>query len=185
LFTLLTFLTSCGQTPTDTAKKEAITILRYGLPGPDLYEYNEVARKYNFKLISVAGCIVSPQLSDSVVKHNKMSYEKLDKLNGANWQDKYKKDVQESYSRDTTMVNVLKKEKFIQDQYVKEHKHGNGLIYLVDSALTENIYRINVIGYLDTTSTLVSFFRVVMDYDKLKIISRENNVLPLEIEKEY
>jgi len=157
--------------------------LRYGLPGPDLYEYSLVARKYNFKLITVAGCIVDDAVRDSVNKHNKIAYTRLDKINGKDWQTNYEKDVRSTYSKDSTMIELLKNETFIKKRDAEQNKHGNGLIYLMDSALASEVYRINVIGYLDSTSTLVSFFRVYIDYRELTIVKKEENILPFEIEK--
>jgi hypothetical protein len=174
----LNLLSSCfTHAQNDTSKTEEITIMTYGLPGPDEYEYHKIAKKYHYKLVTVGGCIVSDSLIDAVRKHNKIAYEKLDKINGNNWQEQYEKDVQSAYTRDSTIIEFVKKQKFIREQNAIEKKYGNGLQFIVDTELPSNIYRVNVMGYLDSTSQFVSFYRVFVKFDNLTIVDKEANII--------
>jgi hypothetical protein len=172
LLLLMISLVSGGKVYTPDTDKE-ITILRFGYPSQALYQYSRLAHKYHFKLISVGGCMVSHHLVDSVDKHNKVAEAELDSLNGPVWRDAYETDVWTTYQRDTTMAAALKKEAYIHDLMDKEWKRGNGLYFYVDSDLTDNVYRIDVMGYQDTTSDFVSFFNIYMNYPKLSILRKE------------
>jgi len=154
-----------------------ITVLTYGYPTMYVFQEGKVARKYGFRHISVADCNVTDRLKDSVGKVNKIAFEKIEKLNGKDWLEKYKNDILTEFSRDSTIITKIENLNFIKDKDNELGKRNNGLDFFVDSVLGQDIYRVNILGYLDSTSELVSYFRVYYNYRLLDTISIDKKIL--------
>jgi hypothetical protein len=182
IFLCLTTTIAYGQKSHANLKdeKDTLTLLTIGLPSTDLYQYIKTAPKYNFKLIWIDGCTVDQKTIDSMHKHNQVVDSLLDIINEVGWRDKYEKEVKERYSRDSTLIVNLKRDKLIKKQLAEQKKHGNGLQFYVDSVIDNNTFRIQVHGYLnDKYGSRGSYYRIIMRYSDLKIISIDDSLIVL------
>ncbi len=180
-FFLTTILTYGQNSHADSKdRKDTLTLLTAGFPGPDLYQYIKIAPKYNFKLIWIGGCTVDQETIDSMYKHNQVVDSLLNIINEVGWHDKYEKEVKETYSRDSNLIAALKRTKFIKRQLSEQEKHGNGLQFYVDSAIDNNTFRIQVQGYLnDHYANRGSYYRVIMRYSDKKILSIDDSIIKI------
>ncbi|ASZ11726.1 hypothetical protein KTO58_16300 [Chitinophaga pendula] len=98
-------------TPTDSL----LTILTYGLPLFDEYNSREtVARKFGFRTIAVAGCVVTQELIDSVKKENKWVYQQLARRWGPNWETNYEQQARQWAAEQEKVAALVRKQSFIQ-----------------------------------------------------------------------
>jgi hypothetical protein len=115
---------------------------------------------------------------DSIGRHNDEVDSILNKINGDGWREKFERQVVQIFQRDSCLINKLKSKKFIKRKLAIQKKNGNGFVYFVDSALTEDIYRIQVIGYLnDKYGTIGSHCRVIMRYSNKNILSIDDSFI--------
>jgi hypothetical protein len=68
----------------------------YGLPNPPYQQKAEevISRKWGFSTKSVAGCVVTEGLLDSVKQHNLAVDKSLSAKYGKDWNDRYRKELE-------------------------------------------------------------------------------------------
>ena len=99
------FMLSCNRTNQKHGNNNASTdtlprILTYGLKDKNRWEAVQlVAARYGFTYYSVAGCVVSHALMDSVKRENQIVYAVLDYRLGKNWQQRFLQDVDTMYQQ--------------------------------------------------------------------------------------
>lgn len=181
LLIILIFALSCSsknrQSVSTVGQDTLIKVLSYGYPSMYAFQQDKVAHKYGFRFITVADCEVTDKLVDSVATINKIAYLKIEKLNGKDWNERYERDILTEFTRDSTIIAKIEKLDFIKDKDRELEKWGNGLDFFVDSSLGQDIYRVNVLGYLDSTPELVSYFRIFYSYIRLDTISVNKKIL--------
>lgn len=171
-----------GQNPFTTFKieKKDLVIICIGQPGPMSNHYDRVAPKYNFNYDNWGEPNLTQTELDSIWAHNKKIDSILDIINGKDWHDRFNEEVKQIYQRDSNLVANLKTYKFIKQGLAKQKKYGNGFTYFVDSMLTEDIYRIQVLGYLnDHYSNRGSYYRVIIRYSDKKILSIDDSIIKI------
>jgi hypothetical protein len=185
LLTLITFLISnivFGQNPFTTfnIEKKNLVIISIGHPGPMSYHADRLAPKYNFNYDNWGEPNLTQTELDSIWAHNENVDSILDVINGKNWRDRFNEEVKQIYQRDSILIVNLKTHKFIKQGLAKQKKHGNGFNYFVDSTLSKDIYRIQVLGYLnDHYSNRGSYYRVIMRYSDKKILSIDDSIIKI------
>lgn len=92
LCALVSLMTGCGQ----TVGPKSLTILELGLPPKNDYRNARsiIADKWGFDFKSVAGCVVTDHLIDSVKAHNTFVEARLDSLFGADWEERFDLEVE-------------------------------------------------------------------------------------------
>lgn len=71
---------------------EDLKIVTVGLPFFSNKELNGITKKYGFKNVNF-GCIVTQHELNGINSYNSEMKRHLDKKNGLNWQQKYKKEI--------------------------------------------------------------------------------------------
>lgn len=171
-----------GQNPFTTFKiaKKDLVIISIGHPGPMSNHYDRLAPKYNFNYENWGEPNLTQIELDSIWAHNEKVDSILDVINGKDWRVRFNDEVKHLYKRDSNLVAHLKTHKFIKQGLAKQKKHENGFIYFVDSTLTEDIYRIQVLGYLnDLYSNRGSYYRVIMRYSDKKVLSIDDSIIKI------
>ncbi|MFK7785634.1 MAG: hypothetical protein AB8B56_10990 [Crocinitomicaceae bacterium] len=112
---VLLALTSSGLfAQADSSEK--FVLLEYGFPQED--EYYEVRsnidKKWNISHKSVAGCIVSDELVDSVRIFNDQTHLRLVKAYGEDWNDRYSRELTESFRQRQIVVRQQKVDTIIR-----------------------------------------------------------------------
>jgi len=74
---------------------------------------NLVALKYGFYYHSMGGCVISPELEDSIRRDNKTTDSILEKLHGKGWQDRYNAEVAELMCYLDEATALVEKEPYI------------------------------------------------------------------------
>jgi hypothetical protein len=181
LLIILFLIGSCSinKTPNYTiiGNDTLIKVLTYGYPPRDYFQRNKVARKYGYIIESVAKCEVNQQLIDSVKVEDEIAFKEIEKLNGKDWQERYERDVEDEFKRDSIIVDEVEKLDFIKEKEEELKKSNNGLNYFVDSILADDIYQVNVTGYLVPTTDYVSYYRVFYNYSNHEIDSVGNKII--------
>ena len=162
-----------AQVDSTVRDSKKIKILTYGLANYIRdYEEDRIAARYGFTIWSVAGCVVGKQLMDSVEHHNDTAYSEIDKINKPGWRNKYNSEVDSAYKRDTILIRAVKSIHEV-NEWIKS-KPKTDLMYYVDSALSNNVYRISILSLDDSKTRLISLYRVYISYKTLKMVRKEN-----------
>ncbi len=158
---------------------DTLSIWTFGYPSSSLYQYTKLAPKYHFKLIYIGGCTISQDRISAALKHNKMADSLLDIINGKDWRGKYESEVNQTYHQDSIIISKIKSAPFIQEQIAIQTRNNNGFVYCVDSFLSNDLYRVQVYGYLsDLDASYGSYYRVIIRLSDLEIISIDDKRIP-------
>lgn len=176
IFLIMILSCSSKNTRSNNQNDAIIRVLTYGYPPHDDYQRSKIAKKYGFRLVPIAGCLITKELQDSAERINRLAFDKIEKLNGSNWIERYESDVLSEFKRDSVIISKIKKLDFIESKNKELAKLGNGLHFLVDSLVGKETYRVSIESYLDTTHKWVSFFRIYFNYSNLAIDSIDKNI---------
>lgn len=85
------------QESTDTI----FTLLTYGFPNRDREKVRDIiAKTWGIRFYAVAGCLVTKDLIDSVKTNNDHVNKLIEKKYGANWQEKFEKEVNTEFKKE-------------------------------------------------------------------------------------
>ena len=176
---LLTVLTGCKQN-SQTDKQKAIQLdtskkLRlhtYGGP-PDMERQsaeNVIADKWGIEYFSVAGCLVTQEIIDSVAKHNKEVEALIENKYGKLWQTSFDKEVEEELIKQKVASSLLDKETIIINKRKELEVEGNGLHYYF-RPINKSEYKVSATGWgqINGKDEYVSYFRYLVDIENKKV----------------
>ncbi len=144
-----------------------LTILEYGLP-PAMHYINAretVANKWGIQFISVAGCVVSSHLMDSVKKHNERTYTKIVEKFGKDWNINFDQEVQKELQIQDIVVQLIKSETYIIKLDSTLRSKNNGLYYDLTPEVTEKVYSAIIYGWGDWNgkTRIVKYYKLLID----------------------
>ena len=156
LFTVL-LATACHQPkkvdkPVAKQPKQEVQKLEYwtyGLPNP-AYKPNAEAvlsRKWGFVTKSVAGCVVTPGLLDSVALHNKAVDKSLLAKYGKNWNDRYTKELAAEVVRQKKVADILDRDPDLNIKRNQIEKEDGALNYYMWPSTNQEMYEVTVTGW--------------------------------------
>lgn len=187
LIILSILVQSCNkqEKKVDTLKTESdYTILTYGLPNMERQNSrNIIAEKWKIKFKSVAGCMVSEQLLDSVKTINGRVDKNLEKKYGKNWNQKFEKEIDEEYERYKQITAILEKVDFIKKRDEQMGIEGNGLDYYMTPIKNSPAdYDVSVEGWstIDNKDVWVSYYRMRVNCKTKKYILLEDKIEKIE-----
>ncbi len=175
LIILTILIQSCNEQgkKVDTSKTEnEDTLLIYGLPNMERQNSrNVIAKKWGIKFKSVAGCIVTDELVDSVKTVNDRVNKSIEKKFGKNWNDKFEREIEEEYEKEKKLTTVLDKIDFIKKKGDQMSKEGNGLHYYmtpIENSMTDYNVSVEGWGIIDNKDVWVSYYRLTVNYKTKK-----------------
>lgn len=181
LFTLLVlFALSCKnqsankQNNSKTADT-TLTLLTYGEPYRERDRAEDVvAKKYGFKILAVAGCVVSEDLIDSVDRVNKRVNKLLDQRLGPNWRPGYEKEVDTMMEWQLQVEALVKKQPYI----TATEKEMQGLSYFIDPIEQPNTFFVKAYGWGkgDSEYVLYSYYKLTVDLAKQVVIKNSDTL---------
>ncbi|SHF98423.1 hypothetical protein [Chryseobacterium sp. OV279] len=185
LIVLTILIQSCNEQEkkVDALKTENdYTLLMYGLPDMERQNSrNIIAEKWAIKFKSVAGCVVSKELVDSVKTINDRVNKNIEKKYGKNWNAQFEKEIGEEYEKEKQITAILDKVDFIRKRDDQMDKEGNGLVYYmtpIENSTTD--YKVSVEGWdtINDKDVWVSYYRMTANYK-----TKEYKLLEDKIEK--
>jgi hypothetical protein len=152
------------------------TLLTYGLPNMEIQNSRYIiARKWEIKFKSVAGCIVTEELVDSVNTINERVNKNIENKYGKNWNDKFEKEIAEEFEKEKVVTAILDKVDFIKKKNDQMELEGNGLQYYMTPIENTTDYSVSVEGWgtIDNKDAWVSYYRMTVNYEtkKYKLLS--------------
>ncbi|RZJ64483.1 MAG: hypothetical protein EOO47_26970 [Flavobacterium sp.] len=172
---LLVILTILIQSCNEQDKKVNIvktendyTILTYGLPNMERQNSsNVIVRKWGIKFKSVAGCVVTEALTDSVKTVNKTVNKNIQDKYGKNWSDKFEKEIDEEFEKEKLITAILDQVNFIKKKDDQMDLEGNGLHYYMIPIANSTEYNVSVEGWgiIENKDAWVSYYRMTVDYN--------------------
>jgi hypothetical protein len=153
------------KTKINSRKTETAVVWRSGLPNLEREEAeNVIAKKWGFKFHRVAGCDVSPHLSDSIDRHNKEAESIVALLHGASWQNRFDIEVDREVEVEKRIEAILYKLTDIRKKDAELEKVGNGLHFYM-TPLKDSIYKVSIEGYSmqPKSGKWVSYFRALVN----------------------
>ncbi len=154
------------------AADTSLKILTYGLANIEQQRaMNTLAKKYSFHYYSVAGCIVSKQLLDSVDKENDKVYNILKERYGKDWRLTFATEVDTMQKLQHDVEELVKKERYIRDKERELWKEENGLDYLINPTTQTNIFTVKVYGWgtWNGESELLVYYKLSVDLNKKRV----------------
>jgi hypothetical protein len=164
-FTLITYQKS-QKTLQTHALDSSFRLLTYGEPLDLEREVasSVVGSKWGISHYSVAGCVISDQLVDSVEKHNEIIGKRLSKAYGANWQAGFDKEVAEELRKEKIASSLLREDPRIIIKQRALEKEGNGLHFFYEP-LGHNTYLTDVRGWgkFNNKTAMLSYYKYLVD----------------------
>lgn len=109
LFVFAQFNVCFGQT-----SNEKYRILVSGMQNGDMQLARDmISEKWGIELYSVATCMVSKELRDSIKKHNSAVGPLIAKKYGENWQEKFSEEIEIEFRRQVDVRAILDEADFI------------------------------------------------------------------------
>jgi len=160
------------------------TLLTYGLPNMERQNSrNVIAEKWEIKFKSVAGCMVSEELVDSVKTINDRVDKNLEKKYGKYWNEKFEKEIDEEYEREKQITAILDKVDFIRKRDEQMGKEGNGLdYYMTPIKNSPTDYDVSVEGWstIKNKDMWVSYYRMRVNCKTKKYKLLEDKIKTIE-----
>ena len=155
----------------DTRNDTVPTVLTYGFRIMELEIAKVVvAKKYGFRFLSVAGCMVTPQFVDSVKKENDATYAILEKRLGKNWKKRFDKEVEKVKEIQYRIEALAMKEPYIIAKQQELAKHNNSLNFLITPLPDSKEWEVKAYGWEteEYTEQLI-FYKMKADPRKNKV----------------
>lgn len=160
------------QTTKGIAKDKGLRILVYGL-GDRYYDraLNTVAGKYGFSYLPVAGCVVTPELRDSVFKENNITYSILEQKFGQGWRSRFEVEVDTMYQWQKEVQALVENEKYIADKKKELGKADDELYYAITPATQINVFNVNAYSWTikNDKHIIVVYYKLSVDLKNRKI----------------
>lgn len=166
-----------GKVVSKADSTERTVFYTYGLPNSVESETatSVVAAKWGFGYKSVAGCMVSEKLLDSVQKHNELVKQGLIIKYGKDWQERFNREVATELAAYKRVIALLDKQKQNIHKRTELEKEGNGLQYYISPTGKERLYQAKAVGWgkLNGKDAYVSYYKYVVDLNKatVKLVS--------------
>ncbi|MBI5373014.1 MAG: hypothetical protein HZA79_13410 [Sphingobacteriales bacterium] len=109
--------------PYVTAQKPANSykyrLLTYGLRDDTRRNASSIIQqKWKIEIYSVAGCIVTQQLEDSVKRENDKTYKLIENEYGKGWENKFDAEVENEYKIEAQIDSLVKKQAYIENKEI-------------------------------------------------------------------
>lgn len=186
---LLLGLTICSSVngQLDTVENTMV-LLEYGLPPGNVYldARATIADNWGIKFNSVAGCIVSEHLTDSVRKHNKTTYAKIIDKFGKEWQTQFDEEVDKELKIQIIVRELISTQPYIIKLDSTLAVDGNGLHYFLtpENSNSRTTYLAVVFGWGDWNGDikLVTYYELTinMTTKNVEIVSDKIELLGTE-----
>ncbi|RZL62020.1 MAG: hypothetical protein EOO93_10865 [Pedobacter sp.] len=165
---------SCRETvkkPQDVQpKKIAVKPLEYLTYGLQREIYRQeaeqiVAFRLGFKYKSVAGCLVTEKLVDSVKLHNDTVNQILTKMHGHKWKEQFDKAVDSEIITDKMIFSILDQQALNKQSKARLRNTGYNLFYELEPIINSKYYIASAKSFISYKGhdRLVSFQRYHVD----------------------
>ncbi len=165
-----------------TPPKQKLTILEYGYPLPNDYRNAQptVAERWGIEFKSVAGCMVTEHLIDSVKQHNKLAHAQIVGKFGQEWRELFDQEVEVELSIQLNIRELIDSQVYIHNLDSTLRTEGNGLLYLLTSVNTEEVYSAIVCGWGDWNGKIefLQYYRLIIN-QRIGSVEVENDVIEL------
>jgi hypothetical protein len=153
-----------AQTKTINQK---LRLLVYGLPDFKRQNAENVtAQKWGIEFYSVAGCLVTKELVDSVEKHNNTVKPLIIKKYGKDWSDKFDKEVDVEFQTEKKVTALIDQLNYIKKRQAEMEKEGNGLHYIMTPVANSTKYNASIQGWgkWNGQDEWVTYYKLLVDY---------------------
>lgn len=119
--------------------------LSYGFPNFQRIKLEDgISKKWKIKTISVAGCIVTEKLMDSVRIENEKTNVALQKKYGKNWQKDYEKDIEDFTIKQVDIMDVLITNKTFRNELAKYKIEIDDVEKDAEELDRQDFYKVNI-----------------------------------------
>lgn len=190
---ILLIFCSCNQHSNTDSKISNPSIsnkkFRLLIYGPGEENQKEAARylvgkKWGIEFLIQGGCIIEPDLRDSIVKENIRVESLLENKYGIDWRWDFQKEVNEELIRQNEVIELVDKEINVIS---KKRELENEDIYWLEYTsrpITQSEYKVNVYGnkLINGNRETVSYFRFYVNIEKHSVILISDNIIRIENE---
>jgi len=160
--------------------KGRLVYLTYGFPLVPITENAQrvTANRWGFTYKSVAGCLVTRELMDSVGVHNSLVSGILIKSHGRSWGHKFDDEVLSEYKREESIDTIIRNLTYVKKKDTLLKKEGNGLHLKMDPIPGTTEYDVEATGWLISNNTpkWVNYYRLRVDYQSGAVVLISNKI---------
>lgn len=177
---LLTAVTPLPGQP--DSQNQTVTILEYGFPRANDYRnaQSTVAERWGIEFKSVAGCMVTEHLIDSVKQHNELAHAQIVEKFGQEWRELFDQEVEVELSIQLSIRELIDSQVYIHNLDSTLRTEGNGLLYLLTPVNSEEVYSAIVCGWGNWNGKreLLQYYRLLIN-QRIGSVEIENDVVEL------
>jgi hypothetical protein len=146
---------------------DSFTILTFGMGIPQKFKDAEsiIAKKWNIQFKSVAGCLPSAKLIDSVNKINKISNSNIENKYGKSWRNKFDEEVMSELKIIRSVAKIVDNLYLVRKKRKQIESRNGFLSYTTNPTHNPNEYFVSVDG-LDVENgkdQWFSFYRLTVN----------------------
>lgn len=147
--------------------KPTFWLLIYGLPNFERQNSeNVIAQKWGIDFFSIAGCVVSKELEDSVEQQNRKVKPLIEKKFGKDWYKRFDKEVDAEFEIEKKVSVLIDGLNYIEKKQGEMEKEGNGLHYIMTPVANTTKYNVSVQGWgkWKGEEEWLTYYKLLIDY---------------------
>lgn len=177
---LLTTITPLPGQP--DSQNQTVTILEYGFPRTNDYRNAQatVGERWGIEFRSVAGCMVTQEVIDSVALQNEQSNTFIIEKFGPDWREEFNEEVEEELVVQQEVRELIDSQDYIISLDSTLRAKRQALIYLLKAEDSDKVYSAIIFGSGEWTDKPVFFQYYLLQIDLMaRTVEIENDVVEL------
>lgn len=126
--------------------------------------FNFVGEKWNIDFISVAGCVITKELQDSVNLHNDQIASLMVGKYGNNWRKDFDESLMEEFNNESVVFDLIDSTDFIQDWKVQMETDSILIGYDFEPVSKSTQYKVILKGINLKNGENRVYYRLMADY---------------------
>ena len=143
-----------------------------------------VAKKYGFQYYSVAGCMVTPELLDSIKRENDITYAILEKKFGKDWENQFDAEVKRVIPIQKKVEELVEKQCYIIEKEQELAKTNRSLHFFINPLPDSRQCDVKVYAWetRDEEEVPVILFRMKVNSvkNKVELLSSNPEKMPFD-----
>ncbi len=182
-FWVILFLTTVTSLPGQPdSQNQTITILEYGFPRTNEYRNAQatVGERWAIEFRSVAGCMVTHEIIDSVAQHNEQSYTHIIDKFGPDWREQFNEEVKLELSSQLKVRELINSQNYIMSLDSTLRAKRKTLFYLLKAEDSDKVYSAIIFGSGEWTDKPLFLQYYLLKIDLMsETVEIENDVVEL------
>ena len=165
LFLLMAFLHVDICYSQVNSAKPGFRLLTYGEPSPENYKIiNFVGQRWGIEFYSVAGCVVTKELRDSVKQYNDDVELLISQKHGKDWRVKFDKEVATEFENERIVFDLIEEMVIIKEWKDRMQKENTFIYYQLTPIPNSTKYKASIKGMNSLRRDNKTYYTLFVDY---------------------